>query len=302
MSPRPPIRTVFCAALAALFALPAAADALWTENAEEAMAEAAKEGKDLLIDVTGSDWCVWCQRLDEEVFSKEPFTTQVPKHFVLLKLDYPRDRKLPEAIKKQNAEWKKKLPFSGYPTVFLADAAGKPYAKTGYRRGGAEPYVEHLLELKKIGDQLDQALEKAQKAEGIEKAKLLDQALSPVDPELVMHCYADLVESIVELDAQGEAGLKAKYGAMAALKKVNAAIQGGQFDRAIELADQALKTYAASGQMAQDILFSKSIALYNKKDKPAAKKALEAAIEAAPQGEKAEQIQRIIERVFKDVD
>jgi len=274
---------------------------MWTENAKEAMAQAARENKDLLIDVTGSDWCIWCIRLEDEVFSKEPFVTEAPNHFVLLKLDFPRKKKQSEELKKQNRGWRSKLPFGGFPTIFLADAAGKPYAKTGYRRGGAGPYVKHLNELRKIRKKRDEPMAKAKAAEGIERAKLLDEAMSALDPSLVMRCYADVVEEIVRLDPENKAGLKDKYGAMALMNKINMAMQRRQLDQVVELADQALKTLGKAGQAAQDIYFAKSVALYGKKDKPGAKKALEAALRAAPQGSKAGQIKGILQRLFKDV-
>ena len=43
----------------------------WYADFDKATAAAEKEGKDLLVDFTGSDWCGWCIRLDEEVFEHE---------------------------------------------------------------------------------------------------------------------------------------------------------------------------------------------------------------------------------------
>jgi len=288
---------VACLVLAAGWA---PADAAWTENAKEAMAAAAAGGKDLLIDFTGSDWCGWCKRLEAEVFSQEPFTTEAPKSFVLLKLDFPRSIKQSDELKKQNAEWQAKCRISGFPTIVLADAAGRPYAKTGYRRGGAKLYVAHLAELRKIREARDKALAKAEKAQGIEKAKLLDAALAPIDGSLVMGNYDDVVAQIVKLDPENKAGLRNKYGAMAALVKIEAAVRKKDLDGAIALADKALKTYGNKGVPAQDILFLKSLCFYGKNDKAQAKSLLQAALKAAPDGPKAEQIKIILQRVFKD--
>ena len=62
-----------------------AQEAEWIQNFTDAKAKAKAEKKHLLIDFTGSDWCGWCIKLDEEVFSKEAFKTEAPKHFVLVK-------------------------------------------------------------------------------------------------------------------------------------------------------------------------------------------------------------------------
>ena len=45
----------------------------WTSNFDEASKQAAGEKKDLLIDFTGSDWCGWCIKLNEEVFQHDAF-------------------------------------------------------------------------------------------------------------------------------------------------------------------------------------------------------------------------------------
>lgn len=296
-------RLIAVCALTALAAVSAqaAGGLAWTEDAAKAMATAAREGKDLLINFTGSDWCGWCIRLDKEVFAQAAFVAEAPKSFVFLKLDFPRQRPMPEAVKKQNAEWQARFRITGYPTIILADASGKPYARTGYQAGGPEKYLESLAALRKVRTTRDEAFEKAKAAEGIEKAKLLDAALSGIEAQLVLGNYADVMAEIVKLDPANEAGLKNKYGALAALPAIEAAANGKNPDEALALADDALKTYGATGSVAQDILFLKSLVLYRKGDKAGAKAGLEAALAAAPAGPKAQQIKAILDRAFKDV-
>ena len=65
---------------------------LWMTDFEAAKTKAAKENKYLLVDFTGSDWCIWCTRLNSEVFSTKSFQTEAPKQFVLVELDFPRDK------------------------------------------------------------------------------------------------------------------------------------------------------------------------------------------------------------------
>ena len=45
----------------------------WITDYEAAKKQAAKEGKDILMDFTGSDWCGWCIKLKDEVFSTPEF-------------------------------------------------------------------------------------------------------------------------------------------------------------------------------------------------------------------------------------
>ena len=44
------------------------------------MAKATAEGKDILMDFTGSDWCGWCIRLNDEVFRHRQFADYASAH------------------------------------------------------------------------------------------------------------------------------------------------------------------------------------------------------------------------------
>lgn len=119
----------------------------WMTDYDEALKLAKKEGKTVLLDFSGSDWCGWCIRLDKEVFSKKEFKEFAEDNLVPVLIDFPAKKKQPAEIKEQNAKLQKKYGIRGYPTVILLNAEGKKIAQTGYRKGGAEKYVEHLKEM-----------------------------------------------------------------------------------------------------------------------------------------------------------
>ena len=79
---------------AAILSLPLNSQAAdgWLVDFEKAKAQAAKEGKSILMEFTGSDWCPPCIQLEKNVLSQEAFKTGAPKNFILLKLDSPRDK------------------------------------------------------------------------------------------------------------------------------------------------------------------------------------------------------------------
>lgn len=108
----------------------------WLTSWDQAAAESKKSGKPILMDFTGSDWCIWCQRLKQEVFATPEFTAWANKHVVLLELDYPQKTPQPEAVKKQNAALAEKYNIEGYPTVLFVTADGKVLGKSGYQKGG----------------------------------------------------------------------------------------------------------------------------------------------------------------------
>ena len=126
-----------------------ASDSVWMTDFEAAKAKAAQEGKDLLMDFSGSDWCYWCKRLDGEVFSNPGFINEVNRHFVLVKIDFPSDKsRQPQALQAQNQRLSRQYGIQAYPTIILTRPDGTPYAQTGYREGGPDAYLAHLDELR----------------------------------------------------------------------------------------------------------------------------------------------------------
>jgi len=55
-----------------------------------AEAAARKDGKQILLRFSGSDWCIPCIRLEKAVFEKEVFLSYASTHLVLMQADFPR--------------------------------------------------------------------------------------------------------------------------------------------------------------------------------------------------------------------
>ncbi len=120
----------------------------WLVDFAKAKARSAKEGKPILMEFTGSDWCPPCKALHKNVLTSAVFKKQIPENFILLKLDNRRDKtgQAPEEIaqyKKLSSEYK----VRGVPTIVIADAKGKEqHRQVGYRsRVTAEQWVSKLI-------------------------------------------------------------------------------------------------------------------------------------------------------------
>ena len=124
-------------------------DENWMTDFAKAKEIASKNGRPILVDFSGSDWCGWCIKLEREVFSKKEFKAYAKDNLVLFLADFPRRKQLPAALKKQNEALAQKYRVKGFPTVLLLDAKGKVLATTGYKAGGADAYVRHLKQLLK---------------------------------------------------------------------------------------------------------------------------------------------------------
>ena len=98
----------------------------WLVDLDEAYAISAKEGKPILANFTGSDWCGWCKRLDADVFSKPEFKTWAQKNVVLLEVDFPRSKQIPQKNREQNAALQQALQIRGYPTIYVFNLDKNP--------------------------------------------------------------------------------------------------------------------------------------------------------------------------------
>ena len=120
----------------------------WMTDWDAAKAKAKAENKPILINLTGSDWCTWCIKIEKDVFSKKEFQEFAAKNLVLMEADFPRKTKQPADLKKQNAALKKDYLNGGYPTVLLLDAEGKKLSgDLGELEGGLDGYIKTITEL-----------------------------------------------------------------------------------------------------------------------------------------------------------
>jgi len=186
------------------------AEEIWGTDFAAAKAVAVKNHKDILMDFTGSDWCEGCILLQKEVFSKDRFQQEAPKHFVLLKLDFPQEKELPRELQEQNDKLQATYLISVFPTILLTDETGRPYASTTYQAGGAEAFLGQLEKLRKVHAQRDEFFAKASAATGADKVKALGEGLKAMDPAVVMSYYKEELDQLIALDAADTQGFKAK--------------------------------------------------------------------------------------------
>lgn len=226
----------------ALLAQPSLADENWLYDFDEAAAAAAESGKDLLVDFTGSDWCGWCHKLNDEVFDHQVFLDGVADQYVLVKLDFPRSDEAKAKVPnpERNAELQAEHGVRGFPTILLMTAEGDAFAQTGYQAGGPEAYLEHLGEIHRTGratlERIGEVVSTFESAEGEAKLTALGAVLdlladqeggSPFISQLLPHANAAFT-----LDAENKAGLK--------LRAVEALLSVGSMSAECETAAKQL--------------------------------------------------------------
>jgi len=123
----------------------------WQTDYKAALKQSSTEGRPVLLDFTGSDWCIWCHRLHNEVFDQPEFREFAKQSLILVQLDFPQHKKLPKALVKQNFSLQAQFHIEGYPTIVLVDSTGKELGRLGYMEGGAKTFVRSLQHLLKTG-------------------------------------------------------------------------------------------------------------------------------------------------------
>jgi protein disulfide-isomerase len=117
----------------------------WGTDLPAALNQARSENKLVLLDFTGSDWCGWCKKFDQDVLSTDKFAGYAKSKFVLVTLDFPSHKEQDAALKQANQELKKRFNVHGFPTFVLLDSAGKELGRqVGYAPGGPDAFIAEL--------------------------------------------------------------------------------------------------------------------------------------------------------------
>src|SRR5438552_19059918 len=96
--------------------------ATWKTNFSDAITEASKDNKLILVNISGSDWCLPCMKLKKDIFESETFASYASENLVLVNADFPRQgkHKLPAEQKKMNEELADKYnPEGKFPYTIL---------------------------------------------------------------------------------------------------------------------------------------------------------------------------------------
>lgn len=135
-----------------LFLIFSASSAEWNLDFDKAKADATQGNKYILLNFSGSDWCIPCIKLKKDIFESEVFKNYAADNLVLLRADFPRLKKNQLDAKqtshnesladKYNAEGK-------FPLTVLIDAKGKKIREwDGYPNSlTAESFVQEIQSL-----------------------------------------------------------------------------------------------------------------------------------------------------------
>jgi thioredoxin-related protein len=125
----------------------------WVTDLEKAKKEAVASGKMIVLNFSGSDWCVPCIKMKKEIFANQAFTNYADANLVLVRADFPRlkKNKLSKEQTKANDALAAKYNKKGlFPFTVLLNAKGE-VVKTwdGMPKSTPEEFVAEVAKLKK---------------------------------------------------------------------------------------------------------------------------------------------------------
>jgi thioredoxin-related protein len=123
-----------------------ASEATWLTDYDQALQAAKTENRPVLMDFTGSDWCPVCIQMEKEVLSQPQFQDYAKQKLVMLQVDFPVRKALPQKLQDQNSSLNDRYGVNGMlPTFVLIDPSGKVLQKhLGYLAGGPAAFIAML--------------------------------------------------------------------------------------------------------------------------------------------------------------
>jgi thioredoxin-related protein len=124
----------------------------WLNNLGKAEQIAKTEHKLILLNFSGSDWCIPCMKLRTEIFNSEEFSQYANNNLILVNADFPRNKKdrLSTEQQKINDELAAKYnPDGRFPFTILLDSNGnKLKVWDGYYSQGPGNFVDEITAVK----------------------------------------------------------------------------------------------------------------------------------------------------------
>lgn len=242
---------------------PAFAALEWSTDLDAATARAATEGKAVLVDFTGSDWCGFCIRLKKNVLDKPEFEAFAKDKFLFVEVDVPRNiAKIGEELYAKNQQLCEKFKIQGFPTIMVLTP--EQYIVGGF--SGGDNLESSKVKLTKALANAEK-VKAAQKLQGTEKAKLLAEVHNSLDYSL-KGSNTVMVKAIAEADVDNVTGMKDQAKADAQMddlmNKLNAT--QGNAELALSIIDKAIETaYPANRHEMMGIKSEILVAIVNQK-------------------------------------
>lgn len=233
----------------------------WHTRYTPAIKQAQAENKSLILVFTGSKWIEICKIFESDILDQPEFVDQVSEKYVLLKLEFPKNNRMPEEIGREYQLLKDAYRVHGFPTVLVTDPEGRPFGMNGYQPVSADIYAKTLLAMLKGKEIRDTAFAKAKEQKGLEKAKTLAAGIPDLPGTLGARYYRKEIEEIIANDPRNKTGKTEAFQKQIAdvdyatnMQKLAADVQ---YSKMLELTDAYIRDQNLKGDVLQKALLNK---------------------------------------------
>lgn len=122
----------------------------WEKTWENSVARATAENKKIVLVFSGSDWCIPCIRLENEVWKSTEFQSFASDNLVLFRADFPKRKKnkLPEAQQAANDRLADQYNPKGYfPLVLVFSPDQQLLGSFAYEKKSVKDYIDQIAAL-----------------------------------------------------------------------------------------------------------------------------------------------------------
>lgn len=113
----------------------------WLTDLPQALRVARALNRPLLVNFSGSDWCGVCHQLDKEIYKTPVFEDYARRSLVLVNLDFPKMKQLPDDLGLQNKFVAETFGVDQFPYVIVMDNYATPLGALGYTGGTPDSFV-----------------------------------------------------------------------------------------------------------------------------------------------------------------
>ncbi|MDA0989371.1 MAG: thioredoxin family protein [Verrucomicrobia bacterium] len=161
---------------------------------DAAIEKGKAQGRPVLMNFTGSDWCGYCIQIGRNVFPDKTWQSYASNNLMLVTLDFPLDKTIvPARYENRNEAIRDQLQISGFPTFVILDPASNAVVNRFGAFQGMTP-VQFTEQVRRSLRQVDSAIAREE--------QLLAASAIPR--------YLELVSQIRKVEADFSAWLKTR--------------------------------------------------------------------------------------------
>ena len=102
------------------------------------------KGKNILIILTGAEWCKPCVKMEKNVIENEQFIEYANQNLVILEINIPRNQNYNSKIMKDYVYFKNKYSTNALPIMILVDKNGTEKIRLSDNLNSLEKVLERL--------------------------------------------------------------------------------------------------------------------------------------------------------------